>query len=173
MFPFLLTVKNYNMIAINTIDIFSYNQLANKAKREISRLTLSKESMDEITAIDYALNAAFTIFHLLEWKEKIENPNSKVSARDLCEKSKNVSLKLLHDVVTHTKHARVSKPFSTGDYSPNIEDNITDITTEDGLVLAFENMQTLVTENSNIKVYFGEEPALLVLEEALSYFILS
>jgi hypothetical protein len=53
-------------------DAFSYMGLHKKAHREIDRLITSENSMDIISSVDHALNAAFSIFHLLEWKDHLE-----------------------------------------------------------------------------------------------------
>ena len=50
--------------------IFSYDSLILKAKREITRLIQAELNFTEEVAIDHALNAAFTIYHLIQWGQQ-------------------------------------------------------------------------------------------------------
>lgn len=155
-------------------DAFSYMGLHKKAHREIDRLITSENSMDIISSMDHALNAAFSIFHLLEWKEHLDQSadtqSKKIKARDLCTNSNNKSLLLLHDVVTRNKHVTVSAPMHPGDIEPKIEEDCNFICTQSGDYLVTEDNRRLVTEGSKITVYFGDEIATNVLSEALGYF---
>ena len=152
-------------------EIFSYAELKKKAKREITRLDKAENSMDEITAADHALNAAFTIYHLLEWREKTTDPSSKHGAHSLCKNINNAALNILHSVVTRNKHVTISKPLYANDCNPTVEENINFICTEDGKPISTEDNQPLVTEDSKITIYFGDEQALLILKEAMKEFI--
>ena len=159
-------------IKINpSVEIFSYDELKKKAQREITRLDKAENNMDEITAADHALNAAFTIYHLLEWREKTTDPSSKHGAHSLCQRINNSALNILHSVVTRNKHVTVSKPLSANDCTPKIEENINLMCTEDGEPISTEDNQPMVTEDSKITIYFGNEQALPLLKEALKEFI--
>ncbi|WP_133140737.1 hypothetical protein [Legionella genomosp. 1] len=155
-------------------DAFSYMGLHKKAQREIDRLITSENGMDIISSVDHALNAAFSIFHLLEWKDNLnQSANAqakKPKARYLCEKSNNKSLLLLHDVVTRNKHVTVSSPLHSSDIEPKIEEDCNFLCTQSGDYLVTEDNRRLVTEGSKIIVYFGDEIATNVLSDALGYF---
>lgn len=159
-----------NTLMKENIEIFSYAELKKKTEREIARLEIAENNMDEITAADYALNAAFTIYHLFEWHEKTTDPSSKNSAYSLCKNINNSALNILHSIATRNKHVTVSKPLHANDCSPKIEENLILLCTEDGKPLLTENNKRLITENSKIIIYFGDEQALLILKEALKEF---
>lgn len=155
-------------------DAFSYLGLHKKAHREIDRLITSENSMDIISSVDHALNAAFSIFHLLEWQDHsdqlADKQKKKTKARDLCKNSNNKSLLLLHDVVTRNKHVTVSAPMHPGDIEPKVEEDCNFICTQSGDYLVTEDNRRLVTEGSKIIVYFGDKIATNVLSGALGYF---
>ena len=158
---------------LNT-DAFSYMGLHKKAQREIDRLITSENSMDIIASVDHALNAAFSIFHLLEWKDHLDQSadtqNKKTKARNLCKNSNNESLLLLHDVVTRNKHVTVSAPLHSGAIEPKVEKECNFLCTQSGDYLVTEDNRRLVTEGSKITVYLGDKIATNVLSEALGYF---
>lgn len=58
---------------MNTCLELNYNNFIDKAKREIDRLRKAENELDPVAALDHALNAAFTVYHLLEWRQ---NPSS-------------------------------------------------------------------------------------------------
>lgn len=150
--------------------IFSYDELKKKAHREILRLITAENKMDTEAAADHALNAAFTIFHLLEWKVKSNNPSSAAKARKLCEDSKNYGLAMLHDVVTCNKHVAVSSPMAKKEYAPIVSDEVIYLCTESGERMVTEQENPIITSDSKVVVYFGDERALDILQIALKAF---
>lgn len=120
------------------------------------------------------LNAAFSIFHLLEWKEHLEQSavvqNKKPKARDLCKNSNNKSLLLLHDVVSRNKHVTVSAPLHPSDIEPKVEEDCNFLCAQSGDYLVTEDNRSMVTEGSKVTVYFGDEIATNILSEAFGYF---
>ena len=173
---------------MSTPVLLNYNLLIQKAQREISRLREAEHNLDVTTALDHALNAAFTVYHLLEWrqnptgfsKEELndtlkESGKITKSAHGLCKEVNSIEMHLLHGIVTHTKHVTVSKPIpnkdTAPDYNPAYEDNIEYIVTENGDRLVTESGLSVITENSNIVIYFGNQIALTVLETAIKEFI--
>lgn len=125
--------------------------------------------MDEIAAIDHALNAAFTIYHLLEWKEKTKNPDSKKGARNIANGADG-NFQILHDIVTCNKHVRVDREFHSKTPCVYYNDKVNYLTTEDGIHLFTENGENLITEDSKIVVNFDNEPARNILESAIKEF---
>ncbi len=164
-----------------TINILNYEALKLKAHREIDRLKQAENNMDTFEAMDHALNAAFTIYHLLEWRENPfglteEKLGEKVpGAYRKCKQLKDPYFNLLHGIVTHTKHTTVSTllPDKTSAplHVPTYEDDIGYICTESGDKIITECGQNIVTEGSKIIVYFGEEIAKHILEQTLQEFI--
>jgi len=153
------------------MNIFSYDELKKKACREIERLNKAEQNLlDEQTAIDHALNAAFSIYHLIQWGQNAGALTITNKARDYVDQCTNQGLKILHDVVTCNKHVTVSKPAHKATTTPRIEDNIVHLTTQDGSIITTENGRHLITEGSNIKVYFGNLEALAVLVDAMTEF---
>jgi hypothetical protein len=61
----------------------------------------------------------------------------------------------------------VSRPAYTGITAPRLEDNIDYITTDDGKMITTENDSPIVTEEPNIKAYFGDQEAIGSLREAM------
>ena len=164
-------------MSIYPSNVFNYHDLKKKAHREINRLIKAEEDIDEEAAIDFALNAAITIFHLLEWRDKNINPNSKTKARDLCEKSNSEALKLLHDIATHTKHVKVSNPASSqNDHNPQggVNEGCLSINSTDGegllLINDGDSLGFLEIRTPTGKIYFGDKLAVDVLQEAMSEF---
>lgn len=151
-------------------DIFSYGWLKEKAKREIRRLVESENCANETDALDNALNAAFSIYHLIQWKDKEANPSSSKKVHELLEGAENNGLKTLHSVVIRNKHVTVTAKFNDNDGSLKIKDDCECLCTEDGEQMAAEDGQPLVTEDSKITVYFDNEEALIVLNEAMQAF---
>lgn len=152
------------------MNIFSYDELRKKARREIDRLAVAEKNLDQEEAIDHALNAAFTIFHLIEWGQKEGKLNNTNKARDYVDQCANQGLKALHDVATRNKHVTVSKPAHTALTTPRSEENIMRLTTEAGDIITTEDGRHLITEESNINVYFGNLEALIILKDAISEF---
>lgn len=153
-----------------TGDIFSYEELKKKALREIARLEEAEKKLDQQAAIDHALNAAFSIYHLLEWKSKTLNPNKNVSAHFLCENSNNLSLQMLHNIVTCNKHVTVSNSSYNKDLSVAVSAKITFLTTEDGRHLTTQKEDSFVTEDSCITIKFDNQKAVDVLKAAYNEF---
>lgn len=151
------------------MNIFSYDELREKARREIRRLTQAIDSLEPHAAVDHALNAAFTIYHLIEWAHD-EGRLSKTSTRAYIKNTSNLGLKVLHDVVTRNKHVRVDSPAYDRTISPKLEDNVTYLATEDEQIMITEDGNRMVTENSNIAIYFGDQEAVSTLHDALSEF---
>ncbi len=148
------------------MNIFTYNSLKTKACRDIERLIKSEIALDVESSIDHALNAAFTIHHLVEWL-----PNqTKISANEFSKKSENYAIKLLRKIVTNQKHNVLTSRIYEGDVTPMSEDFITDICFEEGECMLTEDNKNMITENSRIKVYFGEHEGETVLRDALSEF---
>lgn len=152
------------------MNIFTYNELKNKANREIERLIKAEMALDQQSSIDFALNAAFTIYHLIEWRQKLQNPDIKIKVHDFIMATTNQGLKVLHNVVTCNKHVTVTVKAYLNDTTPQLENNISYIITEDGEKMTTENDVCLATEESNIKVYFGELEAEAVLKDSLCEF---
>jgi len=156
-----------------TMEIFSYSELRNNAQREINRLQRSETELDKQSSIDHALNAAFSIYHLIQWRHNEENPHAKIiiKAHDFIQKTDNEGLQLLHDIVTKQKHVTVSqKTRPDEENKPLVYDNIINITTEDGVHLTTENDQPIVTEDSYIEVRFWDHRAMNILNDAMSEF---
>lgn len=92
--------------------VVDYEWLCQKANRELGKLWDAQLKRDRTQALDCALNAAMTIYHLLEWRHAGKDGATSQSARQLLQAENNPALNILHDVVTHTKHAHVSKAAS-------------------------------------------------------------
>lgn len=165
------TWKGEQLMASSTAPtkIFSYDELKKKAHREIERLANAEEKMDETSAIDHALNAAFTIFHLLEWREKTNNPLSETGARTLA-KSADKSLQILHDIVTCNKHVKIKREFHTKNPNVHYDEKLDYITAENEIPLLTEDGEPLLTEDSRIIVNFDSAPASDILKTALKEF---
>lgn len=171
-----------------SIPVFlSYDFLIQKALREIERLRQAENDLDVTTAMDHALNAALTVYHLLEWrqnptglsKEKLKDvfdtAGKKIkSAHDLCAEVDTPEIYLLHGIVTHTKHVTVSTPMpnkdTAADYIPAYDDDIEYMETENGDKIGTESDLFIVTENSKITILFGSDIALNVLETVMQTF---
>lgn len=152
------------------MDIFTYGGQKNKALREIDRLIKSEAELDQESSIDHALNAASTIYHLIEWRHFDRNPNSKIKAHDFALTTTNQAIKVLHGVVTRSKHVKVTVKAYPDEITPYLKDNCHYVTTEDGKTLTTQKNSPLVTEDSYIKVYFGTLEGLPVLIEAMREF---
>lgn len=152
------------------VDIFSYGALKQKAQREIERLIQAETNLNKEAAVDNALNAAFTIYHLIQWRQAAQNPHIKIKVHEFIMGTANQGLKILHSVVTCNKHVTVTEPAYSGATNPQLEDSTEHITTEDGRRITTEGGTPLVTEESGIKVYFGNEKAITTLHDALSEF---
>ncbi|BCA93815.1 hypothetical protein TUM19329_01760 [Legionella antarctica] len=150
--------------------IFTYIELKNKAEREIERLIKSELILDQEASIDHALNAAFTIYHLIQWRQDKQNSEIKIKVYDFIMSTKNQGLKVLHNVVTCNKHVSVTTKAYFAETDPRLENNIGNILTEDGHIMTTEDDVCFVTEESNIKVYFGDLEAVTVLKGALREF---
>ena len=172
---------------MNTCLELNYNNFIDKAKREIDRLRKAENELDPVAALDHALNAAFTVYHLLEWRQNPSSLSEKElkrllksegmtfkTAHILCKEFNSPEMNLLHGIVTHTKHATVSSLLpdknSAPTYKPSYEDNIGYIVTEDGERLVTESGTSIVTSQSTVTVYFGEGVALSILERAIAEF---
>jgi hypothetical protein len=151
--------------------IFSYEELKAKAFREIKRLEKAEIGMEE-HVIDHALNAAFTVYHLLQWKNKTANPNSNTKEHELCEKSQNDALKMLHAIVTCNKHVTVTNAHYKKDFEVKVSAaDVSYFVTEDGNdYLTTEDGNRFVTEDSRFVIKFDDKKALDVLNEAMTEF---
>jgi len=158
-------------MACVTGNIFTYENLKEKAQREIARLENAELAMDK-HVVDYALNAAFTVYHLLQWKDKESDENSNKKAGTLCEESNNPALKMLHNIVTCTKHVKVDNPKHPTDINISPEENITEYAAEDGVTkyVAEDGITQYITEDSKLAVKFDDKKALDILREALKEF---
>ena len=151
------------------MNILTYNELKNKARREVNRLVKSQTDLDEQSSIDNALNAAFTIYHLIQWRQEEKNL-PKIKVHDFMKDTKNNGLKVLHDIVTHQKHVIVTVKFYHGETNPHFKSDIRYMTTEEGNTMITEDGSSLITEESKIEVYFGEERAVDILQDAMNEF---
>ena len=151
-------------------EIFTYQQLKEKAEREIARLEKGELSIDN-DVLDHALNAAFSIYHLLEWRHQEDNSNVKKKASKLLEEANSESLNLLHDIVTYTKHASVSKPQYQAELNVRVSAaNVGFLLKEDGGYLLKEDGGRLMKDDSRLAVKFDNKEALEVLKKALLEF---
>lgn len=164
--------------------LLNYKNLIDKAQREIGRLKQAENECDIIAALDHALNAAFTVYHLLEWrqnpsgtsKEELKKAGIQTcGAQAVCTKIDKSEFDVLHGIVTHTKHATVSSwPRSNEhnpvQYKPKCDDHTVFMVTENGQPMITESEQLIITENSEIIIYFGESIALKILEKAMEEF---
>lgn len=167
--------------------LLNYNNLIDKAQREINRLRTAENELDAVSALDCALNAAFTVYHLLEWRQnpsglttnELEDALKKSgekpkSAHQLCKEVNKFEMNLLHGIVTNTKHATVSRPIpdieNAPSYKPRCEENIFHIVTEDGKRIVTESGNSVVTSDSKVIVYFGDSIALDILKAAIKEF---
>lgn len=147
------------------MQIFTYDELKKKAYRDINRLSESQNALDKLSSIDHALNAAFTIYHLVQWR----NPEIK-KVSDFVKKCSNDNIKRLHNVVIMHKHAEVRWKATTDKTDPRLENNITYLALEQGGSLLKENGSKIVTEDSKVEVWFGDYPAIDVLNGAMKEF---
>lgn len=96
------------------------------------------------------------------------------SAHKLCKEINSFELHLLHGIVTHTKHATVSRLLPDKDnappYKPVCEEDISYIVTEDGKRIVTEVDNPIVSSDSKVTIYFGESVALSILERAIMEF---
>ena len=161
---------NAKPLSLESCAIFSYEELKQKAQREIDRLIEAEKKMNTIDAMDAALNAAFTIYHLLEWQDKTQNPASDKSANSILKEMNNIFLNTLHDLVTRQKHMIVGSKKITATPEINRQDNRSFLVTMDGRSLTDEAGASLVTTGSKIVIYFDDEVAVNVLNAALQTF---
>lgn len=150
--------------------IFAYQQLIEKAEREVARLDKAESEFD-VHVLDHALNAAFSVFHLLEWRQKNDNPAVERKAFKLLEDAKNPSLNLLHDIVTFNKHAKVGESQHQAPLNVRTSADINYFALEDGSgLLLTEAGDKLLLEDSRLVVKFDDQKALDVLRKALKEF---
>lgn len=159
---------------------FSYEILKEKAKREIDRLKNAEQNNNDMDAIDHALNAAFTIYHLLEWEDNCCPKKSLYACRGEERKNKTKSshadFDLIDAIVTCQKHMTIRNHYKehldenarTANF--NVEKMYTIISTEDVIPLCTEDMRPICQEGYTIKVYFGEKNAVEVLENSFALF---
>lgn len=147
--------------------VFSYENLKAKAKREIRRLK-EAEKCDGTSPIDHALNAAFSIYHLIEWKYNITAHKYIVGKNGNQSVSNNDGLKILHDIVTYHKHAAVSKKGDPNLNHDNTHSNNKALALDDGTILALSDDSVLRLSGCEVK--FDEHIATDVLTEALEDF---
>jgi len=146
----------------------NYDFMLAKAKREIKRLIKAQKTLKSKLAIDHAVNAASTVFHLIEWHQKKYYPNKKASRSfHICKHSKIEDFKTLHDIATFNKHATVTANLTGTFSSLSITEQISQIISENGEPILSETNSPLVTEDSKISVHFGDEEALKVLNNCL------
>ncbi|WP_412754903.1 hypothetical protein [Legionella donaldsonii] len=153
------------------MDIFAYEALKEKAHREIDRLRVSQRNLDSVSAIDHALNAAFTIYHLIQWRHEHFSPGQKIKVHDFISSTKNKGLKILHNIVTANKHVTVTVKFYQEDTTPQIVDNIIFICAGDGSILTTGDGKKICSGDSKIDIFFGKKLAVNVLNEALKEFL--
>lgn len=148
--------------------IFLYSELVQKLNREISRLIAAEEEHAGEDALDHALNAAFTGFHLLEWENQHNHPGNRTSARDLLSAKNNISLNLLHDIVTCTKHMTISN--SAYGQAVNVRTSVSSetVTTGGGQDIVTVGGEPVTVTSTYVK--FGERRAREVLNEVLQIF---
>src|SRR4051812_32144327 len=92
--------------------VLDYNNFVAKAWREIHRLKNAEQALNTVDVLDFAYNAAFTVYHLLEWRQNptglpedelriIFKKNGKElkSAKALCKDIKKFEMNLLHEIV--------------------------------------------------------------------------
>lgn len=99
-----------------TGDIFRFDETLKKLEREIQRLLSAQYEVREVDALDAAMNAAHTALNLLEWEaiDKHER-TEKLGQRALLLEKDNEDLNLLFDIVTFSKHAKVSNSAYDGE----------------------------------------------------------
>ena len=74
---------------------FSFEEMRDKLKREIDRLRAAEAVQDQSSAMDHALNAAFSGYHFLEWRAKTAIPPDARGAREILNAASNADLELL------------------------------------------------------------------------------
>jgi len=152
-------------------EYFSYEKLKEKARREIRRLIEAEKKLEEENVMDYALNAAFSVYHLLQWRDKTSNPESNKTAHELCKEAKNQGLIMLHGIVTCNKHMTVGDSLSDRTHlDVAVSANINHLVTEKGDFLVTEKGDYIVTEDSKVVVKFDDKKAVEVLNEAMKEF---
>lgn len=130
------------------MEIFSYIELKKKAHREIDRLKDAESKLDELTAIDAALNAAFTIYHLIEWREheKQTDLNKKNSTDFIHSEMIRWPTKFIPDINSNTENLNnVNKGF----YLYTQEENIY-------VIVSHENKKPEMQECLNLSVLDNE-----------------
>ncbi|WP_286839540.1 MULTISPECIES: hypothetical protein [Acidiphilium] len=120
--------------------------------------------------MDHAINAVFSIYCLLDWKEKTYKPDSKRRAYELCVESNNSALMMLHDIVSFTKHARVSSSLASTKIEVDSQNqDEQQIVTPDGRLIVTPDGVRIVVP-ARVLVKFGDMEAVTVLKHALSEF---
>lgn len=138
-------------------DKIVYRDIRYKAEREILRL---KEALDygekddparRQDIFDHTINAAITIYHLLEWilPEEEEDRKALVASHEEFQK--------LHDVATYFKHSKVSRPQSNKDHETKFR--------PDEPIYSIN--QSTINISIPITPEFGNEPLIPVFERAL------
>ena len=138
----------------------SYEEKKDKADRELLRLKQAEDSLDENNAKDHAMNAAYSIYSLLDWKQKSKN---QASATKICKETSLLELIILHHIVTYDKHAESSYIKSYQDTRIHVKKDLDCIETEDGDPIIDATNQHLYTENSYLKILFRDREASDVL----------
>jgi len=149
----------------------TYQNLKSKAAREISRLEHAEQNQNGTEAQDAALNAAFTVYHLLEWKDRNSTQPTGQGALRLAGNDPDFSM--LHNIVTHVKHVQVDRQL------PAVNPPAYDVQTSAGIlqvpvvvndlaVMASGNV--VVVQQPRLFVKFGTERAVDVLQRALANF---
>ncbi len=148
-------------------DPLSYSYLKDKAAREIDKLEEAQKELDKQKATDAALNAAFSVFHLLRWKDKESPTPTQKGERELAKDSGNPHLGLLNDIVSHNKHAyALVEPLSDG----RSEVQASTLSTG-GITRSLTNPSTVpITGSKTLAVKFGNKKAVDVLKGAYKYF---
>lgn len=142
---------------MNNSKIFSYDNLIEKAKRELDRLRKAEnDELNSEDALDHALNAAFTIYHLLLWKEKHFNPGSTETEHKLCQEMNDENFNMLHSVVTYNKHASVERSFL---WSHILEKLMPEKSMRDNILYVYEKNNAIfcATKESEILVRLNNE----------------
>jgi hypothetical protein len=148
--------------------VFNFLELKEKASRDIDRFIIALSSRNFVESLDYALNAAFSIYHLLEWNEKKSNPGSKKSSERIVKESNREDLKILHYIVTNIKHAECRQPFGYTGTNPKIV-SPPFLCTEAGVPITAED-GVFITGEGEFNVYFGEHEAIKILRSAMGFF---
>ena len=152
-------------------DIFNFQYIKSKAYREIERLVKYETLMDKLNAVDSAINAAISVYHIMDWQHQESYSHIKTKPHEICKNSNNNSLKILHYMANYSKHAKVSCQLYWGDALPKINNNVECIVLESGEQICTENGAPMVTESSYLHVYFGEFRALELLNFSIEYIL--